>query len=298
MDFTQVDCPVCNKKFVSGDDVVVCPECGTPHHRECYKKENRCFNSDKHQSGFVFPMPEITKDSHPTNEAPEAEQPPIFPFGTNGSTNEPLFQVTTVEVAPDQQIDGIPAGEIEAYVGSNARRYVMNFLFLDKFKKAKPNLAAFFFSYIWLFYRKMYKLGVIFIAATIAISLCFTNQNTINYTKAEYQLVKSYTSGEITFSDMDEKLSALESGNSYYFDVAPSILSMVLRLVLALFANKWYAQKMKKDVLAARKECEDMPSYLEKIRKKGGVSVAAAVLSAVGVFMLQSLISFALINIF
>ena len=26
-------CPVCKKQFEDGDDIVVCPECGTPHHR-------------------------------------------------------------------------------------------------------------------------------------------------------------------------------------------------------------------------------------------------------------------------
>lgn len=31
-------CPVCNQEFKDGDDIVTCPVCGTPHHRECYKK--------------------------------------------------------------------------------------------------------------------------------------------------------------------------------------------------------------------------------------------------------------------
>ena len=43
MEFTQYNCPVCEKKFENGDDIVVCPECGTPHHRECYDSLGRCF---------------------------------------------------------------------------------------------------------------------------------------------------------------------------------------------------------------------------------------------------------------
>ena len=35
MDFTKYTCPVCGETFQNGDDVVVCPECGAPHHREC-----------------------------------------------------------------------------------------------------------------------------------------------------------------------------------------------------------------------------------------------------------------------
>ena len=44
-------CPVCNQEFKDGDDIVTCPVCGTPHHRECYKKIGHCFNEDKHAEG-------------------------------------------------------------------------------------------------------------------------------------------------------------------------------------------------------------------------------------------------------
>lgn len=54
MDFYKYKCPVCNKQFKEGDDIVVCPECGTPHHRECYEQEEHCFYQDKHSQNFSF----------------------------------------------------------------------------------------------------------------------------------------------------------------------------------------------------------------------------------------------------
>ena len=54
MDFNQYKCPVCNKQFESGDDIVVCPECGAPHHRECYDENGKCFFEDKHSQNFSF----------------------------------------------------------------------------------------------------------------------------------------------------------------------------------------------------------------------------------------------------
>ena len=33
-------CPVCGKSFQESDDIVVCPQCGAPHHRECWKQED------------------------------------------------------------------------------------------------------------------------------------------------------------------------------------------------------------------------------------------------------------------
>lgn len=54
MDFIKYKCPVCNEQFTKNDDIVVCPECGAPHHRECYELENRCFFEDKHSDDFSF----------------------------------------------------------------------------------------------------------------------------------------------------------------------------------------------------------------------------------------------------
>lgn len=59
MNYTGIECPVCNEKFNSNDDVVVCPVCGTPHHRECWKNNGCCKNADKHTEGFIWQMPEI-----------------------------------------------------------------------------------------------------------------------------------------------------------------------------------------------------------------------------------------------
>ena len=69
MEFTKYKCPVCNEQFKSDDDVVVCPECGTPHHRECYEKTDHCFYEDKHCEDFSFE--ELIDDF--ANENPDAE---------------------------------------------------------------------------------------------------------------------------------------------------------------------------------------------------------------------------------
>ncbi|MGN0532773.1 MAG: RING finger protein [Eubacterium sp.] len=47
-------CPVCDKKFNEEDDIVICPLCGTPHHRQCYSRLGKCANADKHKSGYEY----------------------------------------------------------------------------------------------------------------------------------------------------------------------------------------------------------------------------------------------------
>ena len=48
--YTGKKCFSCGEVFKDGDDIVVCPECGTPYHRECYLKEGKCINDALHES--------------------------------------------------------------------------------------------------------------------------------------------------------------------------------------------------------------------------------------------------------
>jgi ribosomal protein L40E len=41
-------CPVCKNKFNINDDIVACPDCGAPHHRDCWKQSGKCVYSDDH----------------------------------------------------------------------------------------------------------------------------------------------------------------------------------------------------------------------------------------------------------
>lgn len=67
-------CPVCRERFRDGDDIVVCPECGTPHHRECYLKNKKCGVSELHAGGFVWNgrLPDEPKPAMPTAEEMQA----------------------------------------------------------------------------------------------------------------------------------------------------------------------------------------------------------------------------------
>ena len=47
-------CPVCGKQFQPGDDIVTCPECGTPHHRACYRELGHCAHQALHGNGYAF----------------------------------------------------------------------------------------------------------------------------------------------------------------------------------------------------------------------------------------------------
>lgn len=41
-------CPVCGRRFTEHDDIVTCPQCGCPHHRDCWKQEGHCHFAADH----------------------------------------------------------------------------------------------------------------------------------------------------------------------------------------------------------------------------------------------------------
>lgn len=70
MKYTGLFCDGCGLQFNDTDDVVVCPECGTPQHRDCWMKEKKCVSADKHSDEFSWVMPDWKKAE---NEPEKAE---------------------------------------------------------------------------------------------------------------------------------------------------------------------------------------------------------------------------------
>lgn len=73
-------CPVCGKPFQETDDIVVCPQCGAPHHRECWKQEGHCHFESSHGTGQQWKRPE------PSPASP-AGTPATDPAGPSANTS-------------------------------------------------------------------------------------------------------------------------------------------------------------------------------------------------------------------
>ena len=70
-------CDGCKKKFSETDDIVVCPVCGTPQHRECYEKNGECVNAALHESGFSW-HGEVTTPLSKENEKKQLRAKSLF----------------------------------------------------------------------------------------------------------------------------------------------------------------------------------------------------------------------------
>ncbi|MCH5299217.1 MAG: hypothetical protein J1E96_05575 [Ruminococcus sp.] len=201
MDYNKYDCPVCERPLVEGDDIVVCPECGAPHHRKCYEVEHRCAFESQHGENFDYEQYRKSQQSEDEaqNEADAVTCPRCgaecpkgsfycnkcgFPIGmgnqqqaqNNGAPQGGFYgsgpfgagaQFTQnfdpmVGINPEEDWgDGVTAGEISKYVQKNTLYFMRVFNNIKKFFKSRFNFVAFLISVPYLMYRKMYKIGTI-----------------------------------------------------------------------------------------------------------------------------------------
>lgn len=63
MNYENLTCPHCGKPMQGGEDIVVCPVCATPQHRECWMQAGHCANDSLHASGYVWQR-ENTQETH------------------------------------------------------------------------------------------------------------------------------------------------------------------------------------------------------------------------------------------
>lgn len=207
MEFKNLRCPVCSVPFDDGDDIVVCPECGTPHHRVCYQRNGKCANADQHGKNFSWNEEDTTQNtkcpfcgainepdalfcrscSKPMTPAGSAQNEPIYgnhqqndndssQNGTHGfpfecGTFRPEAAFYNAGFNDDDEIDtGVTVRDCKSFIKINPLYYLPVFRNIKKFKKGRFNFASALFSGGWFLYRKLYIPGAII---TAAMALCF-----------------------------------------------------------------------------------------------------------------------------
>lgn len=191
-------CPVCRSRFNDRADIVVCPICGTPHHRACYSINNKCALENLHETGWNWdgklpdeepeppkqePDATITAAVDPQPDSHHAEYPSGIPYEEEqrmfedefGSENpfQELFQSLN-----DKEIgeDGVSMHELVAYSATSVYHYGKAFnIFREKTngkkRKVSFNFCSGFFAPLFQFYRRMNVFGIITLLLLIVPSL-------------------------------------------------------------------------------------------------------------------------------
>ncbi|MBR5247191.1 MAG: DUF2628 domain-containing protein [Clostridia bacterium] len=293
--YSHDNCPICNQPFSADDDIVVCPLCGTPHHRDCYKQNGACGNAEKHGDDFrwesteppvseiqrnpVFTIPETYKKIN-NNEISQ----PFSPLTIGVSIQEPLKNFP-----PELEV-GVSTEDVAVFVQQDSYRYIQKFFNIKNGRK-QWNWAAIFFAPYWFFYRKLYKHGVIVMALLLSLSFFsylppvqrfaesmvkyreeIVALNNADMTTEEYNHAVAQLTSEAQKAITENKLGVT-------ILLSQSLLSLILVIYMGSNANKWYYKHIVKTIKDIRLKEKDSDTAKSMILKAGGVSYGAAFLS-------------------
>lgn len=275
----KLKCSVCGAYLFPEDDVVYCPQCGAPHHRECYNKLGHCAFEDKHGTTEEYKPcepEEITPENNTVKGYTKCEMcGEMYDSSEKAcpNCNTPNFSKMggfrgydfLGGVPSDLDLgDGVTADEAKKFVLVNSGRYIPKFAAFKLGKKASWNWAAFLFPCGWFLSRKMYKLGAFIGALTVAFQMFM-----FPFLKAASEIEMSTAVGSAEqYAQLNEIIAAM--GTVATITVAAGIiLSLVLRIVCGIFGDYFYRNHTVETVSYIKKESEDIS---EDYQKKGGVN--------------------------
>lgn len=300
-----VSCVRCHAYLFPEDDIVYCPVCGAPHHRECYNQLGHCAleefhgtdrqydkvkareeeqaaaempNTGENAEGLITCQMCHEKYDFALNACPKCGAPNIAKAGGSFVNFDFLGGVPT-----DYDIgDGITADEAKRFVAANTPRYIPKFAVLNAKNKLSWNWLAFLFPCGWMLSRKMYKNGIIAGLLTVISSLFYLPfMNAINNLGT--------TPGETQAQIMQSIYEHLPKMGAAVIAalLAGFVLNIAVRILSALFGDYLYKQYAISSIKTIRAESEDM-DY--DYRKKGGVNIFLFLLGTMAVQYLPALI--------
>lgn len=315
MDYKGVTCQVCQKEFQEGDDIVVCPECGTPVHRACWQKLGHCVNEYRHGADWEWKNPndapavETIKTIAP--QEPESrggdfgtdvdQDPNSFsaPYGNGNGQLGPYGGYAYQNIGPDgqirqgwhnigadEEIGDFTAKDYAEVVQKGCQSYIPKFQRMAKEgKKNTWNWAAFFFAPFWFIYRKMYGWGILALILCVIIPFIFsysivqyTQKSMQVYSQAMQQQSGDSESEEQSAGDLPETPNALQV-NQY--------VVLAVQVMAAIFGNYLYKRHCEKLLVRAKQMSGDERAKF--LKSRGGASGLALVLFIIIVYILLEL---------
>lgn len=318
--FKGCKCPVCQQPFNENDDIVVCPECGAPYHRDCYQKNNGCVFTDRHAPDFEWkPAPGESappaEGGHPEAEnestheipcpvcgamnsesalfcetcgAPMRKAAPNYggdpaqqgapSYGPGSVPNPDPFSIAGLppeaQVHPEEEMDGIKAKVWAEYLGPNSLWYLLNFKQMCVTgRKFALCFSAFLFGPFYFLYRKMWLPAIGLFAANLIFDIpAFLQMMSL----AEIPAVASISPQLIA------TLAAV-----------CSTLNLILKILCGAFAVHLY-KKISAKRIHKLMEAGNMDPI--SLRKAGGTSKTALLISILAVVVVSYLISFLLLG--
>lgn len=318
MDLKYVQCPYCLKPFEEGDDVVVCPECGTPGHRSCWKEKGHCFNESKHAGGYVWEIPYSAEREAAEQKAREEEaarrqartfgngqgqgtdnRPDGMPFDneygnyasyTTGDHGE--MRPTMRVIGPEEMLGDFRVREYGDVIQKNKNRYIPKFFIMENTKRnVVGNFAAFLVPTLWSAYRRMYGLAILLVLAQFIVPLVALD-SVVEYYSEAATLAREY----VLTNAQDEEAAEAAMGTLMEKMPQPPLalqinhyVILAIHVLMGIFANTLYKKRCEQ-LLTKAKTIENKEEQALFIKRRGGTSVISAILFAAILYTLLNLI--------
>ncbi len=271
-------CQICHAYLFDDDDIVICPECGAPFHRECYSKIGHCALEEFHGTDLQYDKVEKRKaEAEAEKEAKkstsatcpnckrevkgEFEFCPYCGNNMNAPSGQAVPPFTPFGFSPFDAYGGIPKTDIiedgvtveeaAAYIGPKSARYLPRFI---ENKKTSWNWAAFLCPPAWFAYRKMYPLTAITFALMIVSFICL-----VPIYSEMFAFIGNLpeTTAPISYAEAFKVLvGAVENAPlpAILLSAASYLISLVTSILSGLFGEKSYRTKVVESVKKIKSE--------------------------------------------
>lgn len=277
MNFIGQKCVHCGNVFDEKDSVVVCPDCGSPHHRDCYKELGRCANESLHAEKFRWKREEEKKEEKEsvcricgTSNIPggkfcsECGSPLEYSFeseNTDQSSSEDRIRRILEDMPkyvgfdPEEDLGGATVKEVSDFVGPNTMYYLPLFKRMKDFgAKFSFNISCLFFPSLYFANRKMWGWAII---VTIV------------------SLILGIPTALLYFAESDgipETLLLFIQQHSVFLekaDAVTSTLDFFLNILLCFIGNRLYYKYVMRSVKKIKSRNDGFTK--QKIAQLGGV---------------------------
>ncbi|MBO4432067.1 MAG: DUF2628 domain-containing protein [Clostridia bacterium] len=294
----KLTCSVCHAYLFDDDDVVYCPVCGAPHHRDCYNSIGHCAFEELHGTEKQYSKPD-NNEPKPQEEAhtqnitcricganykSEQRQCPECGAPNFDTVSGGFAQLDFLGGVPEEEDlgEGVTAAEARRFVFTNTRRYIPKFARMKSGRKTGWNWFAFLFPPAWFLSRKMYAAGII----TGILSICFT-MLLFPFGQA---LSQYDTSSMTTFSQLVQSIIANPSAIKPALIILAYIgasLWALLHILCAIFGDKIYRDYAISTIANIKKNSDDI-DY--DYRRKGGTNFFLLIIGFFAVQYIPSII--------
>ncbi|MBR7132744.1 MAG: DUF2628 domain-containing protein [Clostridia bacterium] len=300
-------CARCKAYLFSEDDIVYCPDCGAPHHRECYNALGHCALEQLHGTDEQYSPEKIReareKAAQAQKKAAEKEVsetvtacnmcgeqyntvlPRCPKCGAPNLSRNVHFQGFDLlgGVPADFMLDeNVTANDAKQFILTNTHRYIPKFAVMNKQNRVSWNWMAFLFPCGWMLSRKMYKNGIIAGILSVMVTLLSYPLNLTIYNLG-IDRTASYPQLLELFAEALPKIGA----SVIIFALLGLIFDLGIRVFSAMLGDYFYKKYTVNSIKKIKSESDDI-SF--DFRKKGGVNIFLFFLGTMAVQYLPNII--------